>query len=73
LEFLRKYISLDDDRDILTGNSEVDRRRATMHSQAVFSGLVACRVCLFVRITQPTSDRQFLIFTNPFDRRREPT
>jgi hypothetical protein len=27
LEFLWKYNSLDDDRDILTGNSELDRRR----------------------------------------------
>src|SRR5216684_1455804 len=27
LEFLWKYISRDDDRDMLTGNSELDRRR----------------------------------------------
>src|SRR5260370_35199276 len=39
LEFLWKYISLDDDRDIPTGNSEVDRRRATISSAWVYAFL----------------------------------
>jgi hypothetical protein len=51
----------------------VPNPNCSSQSQSVFLGLVARRVCLFERITQPTSDRQLLIFANPFGRRREPT